>query len=406
MTKSMTVSINLSTVGKIGENETLRDKSLSGFGARRQGERTVYFIRRRVNGRKVYITIGIHGDGWNPTTARARAEELARQMKSGINPAVVSRKVRDEALSVSDGLDRFLSIHGAKLKERTLAEYTRLAEQYLKPAFGRLDVREVDDGLVEVAHARWRKRARTANHALAVLSKFMSWCEEQKLRPRQSNPCVGVKRYAEIKRDRYLETDEVVGIGEALDDLEAEGKFGRSEVAAVRFLMLSGARKSEALTLKWCWFDRERMVFSLPDSKTGKKRLAVNEAVVELLDGLPRTKDCEFVFTGRTGTELLHRVRAIWDEVRKRADVGDVRLHDLRHSYASFAIELGVSVPAVGRALGHGQINTTQRYIHVSDRALSEGINRTGSFINGLMKRKASADSDGASDSRAEEVEA
>lgn len=406
MTKSMTVSINLSTVGKIGENETLRDKSLSGFGVRRQGEKTVYFIRRRVNGRKVYITIGIHGDGWNPTTARARAEELAREMKSGVNPAAVRRKARDEALSVSEGLDRFLSVHGAKVKERTLEEYTGLAERYLKPAFGRLDVQEVDEGAVEVAHARWRNVPRAANHALAVLSKFMSWCEEQKLRPRQSNPCVGVKRYPENKRDRYLETDEVARIGQALDELELEGKFGRSEVGAVRFLMLSGARKSEALTLQWCWFDRERMVFSLPDSKTGKKRLAVNEAVVELLEGLPRSKDSEFVFTGRNGTGRLYKLVAIWDEVRKRADVGDVRLHDLRHSYASFAIELGVSVPAVGRALGHGHINTTQRYIHVRDRALSEGINRTGSFINGLMKRKASAGSDGASDSRAEEVEA
>lgn len=406
MTKSTIGSINSTSVCKLGEDEILRDKTLRGFGARKKKTKIVYFMYRRVNGKKVYITIGVHGDGWNPATARKRAEELAREMNSGINRREVNRKARDEALSVSEGLDRFLSIHGAKLKERTLAEYTRLAEQYLKPAFGRLDVREVDDGVVEVAHARWRKRARTANHALAVLSKFMSWCEEQKLRPRQSNPCVGVKRYAESKRDRYLETDEVARIGQALDDLELEGKFGRSEVGAVRFLMLSGARKSEALTLKWCWFDRERMVFSLPDSKTGKKRLAVNEAVVELLDGLPRTKDGEFVFTGRSGTELVHRVRAIWDEVRKRADVGDVRLHDLRHSYASFAIELGVSVPAVGRALGHGQINTTQRYIHVSDRALSEGINRTGSFINGLMKRKASADRDGASDSRAEEVEA
>jgi len=405
MTNSSVVSINMTTVSKLRKGEIIRDKTLRGFGARRQGSRTSYFIYRRVNGKKVYITIGVHGEGWNPATARDRAEELAREMKTGFHPGEVRRKAREDALTVSEALDKFLEAHGPKIKPRTYVEYERLVRKYLKPAFGKRDVQEVDHGGVATAHSKWRRFPRTANQALAVMSKFMSWCEDQKLRPRMSNPCVGVKRYCETKRDRYLTSEELASIGKALDALEAEDYFVRSAVGVLRFLLLTGARKEEALGLKWAWYDQDRKTFSLPDSKTGKKRLAINDEVVDLLKTLPRSRASEFVFVGRGGNGRLWKIDAIWKKVCSRAGVTGVRIHDLRHSYASFAVDLGVPLPAISRALGHADLATTQRYVHVRDGVLAESVNRTGAFISGLMKRGASADSDGASEGRTGEAE-
>jgi integrase len=161
-------------------------------------------------------------------------------------------------------------------------------------------------------------------------------------------------------------------------------------LAAIRLLLLTGARLSEILTLRWTYLDTHRRVLALPDSKTGAKVIPLNQPALDVLASLSRLKNNPFVLPGLVEGQHLVNLQKPWRRVRKEAGLEDVRLHELRHSFASISVGLGGTLPVIGRVLGHSQPGTTARYAYVADKVASELVEAAGALIGQAIQRKAS----------------
>ena len=372
--------ISKTTVDALQPGEMLRDTEIIGFGVRRQRGAPVYFVRKRIDGLGKWITIGTHGAGWTADKARKAAQSILGTIADGKDPVATKRLDRDRS-RVADAAELFLLHHGPKLKSRTREEYERLFKLHILPAFGHRRVDEINRTDVARFHAERSATKSGANFALACLSKFMSWAEEHGLRPDNSNPCRRVKKYAAVKRERYLTGEEFTRLGAELDRTDDEGEDSPFVTAALRLLILTGARLNEILTLKWSFVDLERGLLFLPDSKTGQKSIRLSEAAVAVLAGLPRLSGNPHVLPGRVEGGHLINLQKPWRRIRERAGISDVRIHDLRHSFASVAAASGGSLPMIGKLLGHSQPQTTARYAHLADDPLRELNERVGGAI-------------------------
>jgi integrase len=216
---------------------------------------------------------------------------------------------------------------------------------------------------------------------------MMNLAEVWRMRPNGSNPCRHIKKYRENKRERYLSEAELARLGEALTEVDQDGTVMPSAVAAIRLLIFTGARLSEILTLRWDYV--EHSYLRLPDSKTGAKVIYLNPPASELLARLPRIVDNPYVIPGNKPGARLVNLQKPWRLIRARAGLEDVRIHDLRHTFASIGAASGLSLPMIGKLLGHTQAATTERYAHLADdpvRAASEAI---GQRIDAAMKGEA-----------------
>lgn len=357
--------IGVATAKSLGIGQELRDSELKGFGIRRQQGGVFYFVQTRIRGRLRRMTIGRHGSPWTPETARREAARLLMAIRAGEDPAATRDEARRERMTFADAAERFMELYAPKLKEKTQTGYHSILRHHILPKLGKRPLDEIGAQDMAKAHAAWKSQPRTANLALAVTSKILSWSEEQGFRATGTNPCKSVKRYRENKRERFLTRDELRRLGEILDAGEADGTLNRSAVMALRLLVLTGARLSEILTLRWEYVDLERRRIRLPDSKTGAKDIVLNSQAVALLGRLERLGDNPWVLPGHVKGQHLVNLQKPWREIRRRAGIPDVRIHDLRHSFASIAVDAGGSLPMIGKLLGHRQTQTTARYAHV-----------------------------------------
>ena len=197
------------------------------------------------------------------------------------------------------------------------------------------------------------------------------------------NPCRHVKRYKEEKRERFLSSEEFARLGQVLDEALRDGSESLSVVAAVRLLMLTGCRLSEIQKLRWEHVDLEAGELHLPDSKTGGRAVPLAPSAVRLLESLPRDDDNPWVIAGRKPGGHLTDLQHPWRRIRTRADLDDVRIHDLRHSFASKALALGEGLPMIGKLLGHTQVQTTARYAHLARDTVKASAARIGDSIDG-----------------------
>jgi integrase len=197
---------------------------------------------------------------------------------------------------------------------------------------------------------------------LAVLSKMFNLAERWGLRPDGSNPCRHVERFAEKKRERMLSPAELARLGDALVAYDGSPYA----VAAVKLLVFTGARLGEVLGLRWEWIDFERGEARLPDSKTGAKTLHLPPPALTVLSALPRLDGNPHVIAGQKPGAALVNLEKPWRAIRKEAGLDDVRLHDLRHAFASVAASSGMGLPIIGKMLGHTQAATTHRYAHLA----------------------------------------
>ena len=205
-----------------------------------------------------------------------------------------------------------------------------------------------------------------ANRCLEVVSKMFGLAEMWGLRPDGSNPRKHIRKYPEEKRERFLSAAELRRIGEVLREMESERVELPSAILAARLLILTGCRLGEIMTLKWDYIDFDERALRLPDSKTGKKVVHLGTPAVEYLHHAQRIEGNPWVITGTLTGKPLSDLQPFWQRVRARAGVKDVRIHDLRHTFASTAVASGQGLPMIGKLLGHTQVQTTARYAHLA----------------------------------------
>ncbi len=403
----------------IGTRQIAWDSNLAGFGLRitASGHKG-FVVQYRVGGRSRQVTLGDYGV-LTLDQARDRAKKVLGDVANGLDPAAdrearqSAHRDRLEAPTVAERVPAFLDHCSAHCKRATVEEYRRIFDHDLLPELGTRRVADLSSKHVSALHLSMRERKYAANRAVARLSTFCNWAERMGDRQRHSNPCSDVKLYAEGAKERFLSSEEFQRVGNALRIAETVGlppaprlrKKPKNEktakhrpkgadkpypaspfaVAAIRFLALSGWREGEALSLKWADVDFERRFATLGDSKTGRSVRALGDAALNLLSALPRVQGSLYAFPGAKQGAHLKEIKRTWYAVRYAADIEDVRLHDLRHTFASGAAASGMSLQLIGSLLGHARPETTKRYAHLTEDIRVRSANEVAARISSQL---------------------
>jgi integrase len=361
-----------------GRDRLVFDARLPGFGVRITPAGTKIFVAQaRVEGRLRRVPVGRFPD-MSVVAARDAADAALRDMRAGLDPKVEKaarvKAVEAGSTTVAEFAERWLAEHvRTKHKPRTIFDYERLIEQKIKPALGHLLVGSVAKEHVLKFHADMKATPRRANYTVATFRALMTYAEDCRLRAPMTNPARRIKMYREHARERFLSEDEIGRAAEAITSAEQAKKIGPYAAAGLRLALFTGARSGEVTAAQWRHVDWERKIIRLPDSKTNTPRtIHLSDAAIEVFKALPRVGP--FIIAGAKPDEAYKNLSRAWIVAREYGGLGDVRLHDLRHSYASLAAGRGVSLQMIGKLLGHRVAATTQRYAHLARDAVA-GIN-------------------------------
>ena len=359
--------------------------------------RRVYVAQYRgIDGRLRRLTLGRHGTV-TIDQARKAAKEKLGAAALGDDPAAEKLEAR-QSPTIKELGERYMAEHANSKKKASSAGNDRwLLEKIIYPNLGTLKTLTLTRADVAALHHKFEDRKYIANRALALLSKMMALAENWSLRPDNSNPCRHVEKYKEQKRRRFLSADELARLGAVLANAERdERKRGSKElvaipapaIAAIRLIIFTGCRLSEILTAKWEHINRELSALVLPDSKTGFKSVPLNAPALEVIDNLPVIEGNSFLISGLKPGAHLVGLGHMWNRIRKTAEIPDVRIHDLRHSYASVGAAAGLGLPIIGAILGHADQATTMRYAHLQADPLLAASELIGNKIDIAMKAK------------------
>ena len=357
------------------------DTEMGGFGIKiSPSGRKAYVVQYRISrkSRKTRrMTLGAHGT-ISCEQARTKAKNLLGQAAFGENPLREKDEMKT-AMLTSELLDMFYNEHVMpKLAVRTQEAYNSIIQKKLPKAFLGLPIKDVTRQDVARLHHSLREIPTSANKVLAMLSKFFNWSEKFGYRADHSNPCRHVEKYKEKPRQRFLSPEEQKRLWHALDDAEKHTTATIYSIAALRVISLTGARLREVLNLKWDYVDLNRKVLNLPESKTGAKTIYLNDAASEIIQNIPQQLDNEFVFCGIRAGQPIKELQKAWQRIRSSSNLEDVRIHDLRHTFASVAVMNGMSLPLIGALLGHSQPRTTARYAHLAADPLRKAAEQIG----------------------------
>ena len=368
------------------------DSELPCFGVRIMPSGRKYFlVQYRADRRKVRRkSLGRHGV-IPLEQARKQAIHILAAVQSGNDP-VGEEKARQNALTVNDLAERFIEEHvDVHLKPRTADGYKRNLNKFILPMIGKLKITEVTRADIAAFHHSRRNSPYEANRSLEIISKMFNLAEMWGLRPDGTNPRRHIKKYPERKRERYLTPEETKRLGIILKEMEAEGVESHSAINCIKLLLMTGCRLSEIQTLQWKFIDWDASVIRLPDSKTGARVIYAGEHVMELLQTIRAHPDtpCNnpYVIYGIIEGAHLTDMQKPWRRIRKRAGIEDVRIHDLRHSFASYAVSQGMSLPMIGKLLGHTQVQTTARYAHLMSDTIKEAAGQVSGNIFELVSQ-------------------
>jgi integrase len=414
-----TLTLSRKTMANIPTPEKVMiyfDTATVGFGLRcspNGKRRWVVEYRPGVGGRGTSKKRMVLGDGKVVTIEEAR--EAARTILStaqlGGDPAQDKTEER-KSITVHDLLAKYLSQHIAlKRKAKTLESFTQLQNKHILPEMGSKRVSHLSRQEV----ARWHREIGvkgevTANRAVVVLGAAISFGQRFGYLPEDSkNPTKGIELFRESARERYLSEEELARLGETLRLAETIGlpwepdpdkkvkhapKKNRNTmidpyaVAAIRMLLFTGARRGEILNLKWQHVDLVRGLLNLPDSKTGKKVIALGGPAIELLRTIPRIGNSEMVIAGRDANKSRVDLKKPWDRIREHAKLDGLRMHDLRHSFAAVGAGSGLGLHAIGKLLGHANVSTTARYAHLADDPTKRAANIIANSIANSLAGK------------------
>jgi integrase len=396
------------------ERYTVWDTQLPGFGLRvsPSGKKsfTLRYRPRHRSDLKRYVTLGRYGV-ITVEEARIEAKRILGQVAGGKDPAREAKSARRDQ-SVAMAVASFLEEHArVKLKPGTAMSYRYALERHVLPKLGRLKLSEVDRSDLVDLHTSLAAKPYMANYVVTLIGSLYSWAATKGLVDEGQNPARRVERFREKRRERFLNYDEFARLGAALREAETVGiaydvdesrptskhaakpenrrtVVSAEAVGAIRLLMVTGSRLREILHLRWCEVDLSLGLLLLPDSKTGRKTIVLSAPAIEILSGLGRNG--EYVFPGTKEGNPRRDLKRPWAVVTKRADLIGLRLHDLRHSFASVAVgkELRLGLPVLGQLLGHSQASTTARYVHLGDEPLREASEAIAAKITGAMANR------------------
>jgi integrase len=343
-----------------------------------------------------------------PDEARSEAKKLLGVVETGADP-IEARREAHAVRTFGEVAEDFMRLHvAAKRKGRTEASYREILEKHVYPVIKSRRIVEVRRTQMAALHNGMRATPSAANRALAVVSSIWGWAARREEVGAGSNPCMGIERYPEQGRERYLTGDELARLGSALAEGETVGlayevdetkpkakhapktdkrrvKLDPFAVAAIRLLILTGARLREILDAQWRHVDIERGVIFLPDSKTGKKPVYLSAAALLVLSELPRIEGNPYIIAGAKDGAPRADLKKPWAAVCKAAGLDGVRLHDLRHSFASIGAGASMGLPVIGKLLGHSQAATTHRYAHLDADPLRRAADTIGAMISAAM---------------------
>ena len=288
----------------------------------------------------------------------------------------------ERAATVADVARRYLRSHVAvNCKPKTMELYRTVIDKHIVPALGERPIGALRRSDAAALHHSLHDRPAVANSTLQVLSQLYRKAQQWGMAPEGGNPCRSIRKYKLRLRNRHLTRDEFRRLGQALRDGEAEGWICAPAAAALRLLILTGCRRDEILTLRWDDVDRHARELRLRDSKSGPCMVALTPAVEAVLDGIRRIRGNPWVIVGEAPGSRLMTLKSTWRRVKSRAGLTDVRLHDLRHSYATRALALGESLTMIGKLLNHAQMQSTARYAHIMVDAEKAAAARVGERI-------------------------
>lgn len=447
--------ITISSIKALSPGDVIWDREIKGFGCRCQQESRVFVVKYRYGkgrtARQYLYTIGKLGSPWTPDSARDEAKKILGRIANGENPAA-ERKAEKVASNINEAFEQFLQDSKGRRSERTQKEYRRMYGTMAKASIGTIRVQDVVRGDITKLRDMHAPTPTVSNRLLQALSAFFNWCELQGYRPDGSNPCKNINRYKEKSRERFLSEKELFALSQALNQYAENYKFVREMrhkkiktgdkeenpvtpcvVAVIRFLIFTGARSGEALTLKWDCVDLENKLIRLQESKTGQKTIYLSAPALQLLTELPRLGDNPYVFWGREKDSHLINIKDPWRRLCQMATINlwredsrvnqliqqetmklpqdcrvqelfsaikaaakrekinlpvgfmDVRIHDLRHNFASTAVTSGHHLKIIGSLLGHAKTATTERYAHLANDPLQTANEAIGKKIMSAM---------------------
>ena len=369
------------------------DSEIKGFHCKitPKGKRVFLYYYLTKDFRQRRPVIGVFG-AMTCDQARLIAIEWQAEIAKGGDPSA-DKSTRRNMVTVKELSERYLKEYAKPKKKPSSAKIDEsMWQNYILPRIGNCKVSSVTRNDIATIHAALSHVPTAANRCLALLSKAFNLAELWGYRPDNTNPCRHLKRYAENKRKRYLSKEELSTLNTVLHNCETDRTITPSSAAAIRLLMLTGSRLSEILTLKWKYVDLENNLLNLPVSKSGEKFVYLSPDAIAILDTLfedpQRSQTNPYVITGRKENAHLVNLEKPWRRIRKLAKLEGVRLHDLRHTFASMAVSSGLSLPVIGGLLGHTQTSTTARYAHLCNATLKDAASQVGNAISTAMEEK------------------
>lgn len=359
----------------------LGDEEVKGFGllVLPSGVKTFYLRYRTAAGKQRTYKIG-QAYELTPDQAREIARDALALVRRGDDPEQERKKAKQQP-TLADLAVKYMDTHGSRKRSGNNDEI--LWRRHLLPDFGRTHVAALTREEVRLFHSS-HPRPVTANRAVEVLSKAMALAEDWGWRPAGSNPCNGIKAHPENKRHRYLSQHELGRLNAALDQIDEtadqrELRWRFSQL--IRLLMLTGARLREVMEARWSWVDWERSWIAIPPDShkagaSGEHRIIyLGERGMQILHDLhANSRSTAWVIEGATPNGPLSGYRKMWLKLLKDAEIEDLRIHDLRHTFASYSLSNGQSLGVVGQLLGHRSTQTTSRYAHLVSESARQAV--------------------------------
>ena len=383
------------------------DGALKGFGVRMKPSGTAAYIvqYRTAEGRTRRLAIGKLGT-LTPDEARIIARDKLVAAAKGADPSAERHAARI-SMTVAELCDLYLAEAGLRIKSSTLAMDRSRIERHVKPLLGRRTVRsltpeDVEKVQLDIAAGKTAQKrgdgrggVTTGGKGVAARTVGMLGTILEVARRRRlisANPARGVDKLPEGKQRRFLSLDEIGRLGAAIRAAGEEGIEGRIGLAVIRFLLVTGLRRMEALALPWEWVDTRSRCIRFEDTKSGAQLRPLGSAAISLLDALPRSEESRFVFPSDRGKGHFIGLPRALARMCWRARLSGVTVHVLRHSFAAAAAEMGFSELTIAGLLGHSVPGVTARYAHIPDRALLAAADQVSMRIAAAFNGEAGAE--------------